>query len=478
MAIRIGGMYSGLDTDAMVKELVSAYSTKKDSIQKQKEALEWKQENWDTLNKDIYDFYSSSLSNLRFDSTDAYDVTYNDDKVVSVTNPGKENVGTYTLKVENLAQSGFLTGKELNKTVTNDTQISALIEHPHVGSKISVNNTVIDITEDMTIGKLAAKIAEISNTHASYDSTNHRFFVSATKPGNDYDFSIKAEDEGGKEVLKALGIDDDSASRIYGTDAKIEFNGVTYTSADNNFNVNGISIRANAVSKSPINISINAGKKDGKNVRDFIESYNGLLEKLQTSYNKASSKTYMPLSDSEKEVMSDRDIEKWEQTGKENILSKDESLRKIIDLLKGFTSKTYMIDGEKVSLASIGITTGSYFTTSADKRGTLEIDENKFKEELEKNPDKVNKLIKAIGTDLYEKLTQDSKSSSMRSIYTFYNDKEMRKQLDNYKKKLDDWDKKIAKMEDKYYKQFSAMETALSKISNSSSYLTSLFSNN
>ena len=477
MAIRIGGMYSGLDTDAMVKELVSAYSTKKDSIQKQKEALEWKQESWDTLNKDIYDFYASSLSDLRFDNTDNYDVVYSDDKVVSVSNPSKENIGTYTLKVENLAQSGFLTGKELDKTVTNDTQISALIEHPHAGSKISVNNTVIDITEDMTVGQLAAKIAEINNTHASYDSTNHRFFVSATKPGSEYDFSIKAEDEGGKEVLKALGIDDDSASRIFGSDAKIEFNGVTYTSTDNNFDINGVKIKANSVSKSSVNVSIGAGKKDGKNVKDFVNSYNDLLEKLQTSYNKASSKTYMPLSDSEKEVMSDRDIEKWEKTGKENILSKDESLRKVIDLLKGFTSKTYTIDGEQVSLASIGITTGSYFTTSENKRGTLQIDESKFQEELEKNPDKVNKLIKAVGTDLYEKLTQDSKSTSMRSIYTFYNDKEMKKQLESYKKKLDDWDQKIAKMEDKYYKQFSAMEKALSKLSSSSSYLTSLFSN-
>ena len=477
MAIRIGGMYSGLDTDAMVKELVSAYSTKKDSIQKQKEALEWKQESWDTLNKDIYDFYASSLSNLRFDNTDNYDVVYSDDKVVSVSNPSKDNIGTYTLKVENLAQSGFLTGKELDKTVTNDTQISALIEHPHAGSKISVNNTVIDITEGMTVGQLAAKIAEISNTHASYDSTNHRFFVSATKPGSEYDFSIKAEDEGGKEVLKALGIDDDSASRIFGSNAKIEFNGVTYTSTDNNFDINGIKIKANSVSKSSVNVSIGAGKKDGKNVKDFVNSYNDLLDKLQTSYNKASSKTYMPLSDSEKEVMSDRDIEKWEQTGKENILSKDESLRKIIDLLKGFTSKTYTIDGEQVSLASIGITTGSYFSTSENKRGTLQIDESKFQEELEKNPDKVNKLIKAVGTDLYEKLTQDSKSTSMRSIYTFYNDKEMKKQLESYKKKLDDWDQKIAKMEDKYYKQFSAMEKALSKLSSNSSYLTSLFSN-
>ena len=233
---------------------------------------------------------------------------------------------------------------------------------------------------------------------------------------------------------------------------------------------------ANSVSTSSVSVTIGADKKDTKRITDFVNSYNELLEKLQTSYNKNSSKTYMPLSESEKEVMTDREIEKWESTGKENILSKDENLRQIISLLKDFTSKTYNIDGEQISLASIGISTGSYFTTSADKRGTLEIDENKLKEELERNPDKVNKLIKAVGTDLYEKLTQDSKSSSLRSIYTFYNDKELKKQLDNYKKKLDDEDKKIAKMEDKYYKQFSAMETALSKLSSSSSYLSSLFS--
>ena len=476
MAIRIGGMYSGLDTDALVKELTSAYSTKKDSIQKQKDALEWKQESWDTLNKDIYDFYAASLSNIRFDNNNSYEAVYSDDKAVSIENPSKDNVGTYTLKVESLAQSGYLTGKELDKSVTNDTQISALIEHPHAGSKISVNNTVIEITDDMTVGQLAAKIAEINNTHANFDSTNHRFFVSATKPGSEYDFSIKAEDEGGKEILKALGIDEDGAARIHGSDAKIEFNGLSYTNSSNIFNINGVKIKANSVSTSSVNVTIGAGKKDSKNVKDFVNSYNELLEKLQTSYNKNSSKTYMPLTDSEKEAMSDRDIEKWEKTGKENILAKDESLRKVIDLLKGVTSKTYTIDGEQVSLASIGITTGSYFTTSADKRGTLEFDETKFQEELEKNPDKVNKLIKAVGTDLYDKLTKDSKSSSMRSIYSFYNDKELKKQLENYKKKLDDWDQKIAKMEDKYYKQFTAMETMLSKMSSNSSYLSSLFS--
>ena len=286
MAIRIGGMYSGLDTDALVKEMTSAYSTKKDSIQKQQNALEWKKEQWDNLNKDIYNFYATTLSNMRFDDSNAYDVTYSDEKIVSIENPNKANAGTYTLQVENLAQSGYLTGRQLDKTITEDTQISAIVEHPHPGSKISVNNTVIEITEDMTVGQLAAKIAEINNTHASYDSTNHRFFVSATKPGGDYDFQINAEDEGGKEVLKALGISDGGESRIYGQDAKIKFNGVEYTNNSNAFNINGVNIKANSVSQTPVNVTIGINKKGSKSIKDFVDSYNELLEKLQTAYNK------------------------------------------------------------------------------------------------------------------------------------------------------------------------------------------------
>ena len=477
MAIRIGGMYSGLDTDALVKEMTSAYSTKKDSIQKQKDALEWKKEQWDNLNKDIYSFYANTLSNLRFDSGDAYNVVYSDDKVVSIENPSKVNVGTYTLQVENLAQSGFLTGRQLDKSVTENTQISSIVEHPHPGSKISVNNTVIEITEDMTIGQLAAKIAEINNTHANFDSTNHRFFVSATKPGGDYDFQIKAEDEGGKEILKALGISDGGESRIHGQDAKIKFNGVEYTSSTNNFNISGVSIKANSASKDAVSVTIGANKKDTKPIKDFVNSYNELLEKLQTAYNKPSAKTYMPLSEQEKEAMTDREIEKWEQTGKENILSKDSSLNTVINLLKDFTGKEYNIDGQNISLASIGISTTSYFNTSADKRGSLEVDEEKLQNALNNDPELVNKLIKAVGKDLYDKLSNNSKSSSSRSIYSFYNDKEILKQIEEKKKKVDEWDAKLRKIEDKYYKQFSAMETALAKMSNQSSALMNMFSN-
>lgn len=471
MPFRIGGMYSGLDTDALVKEMTAAYSTKRDSIQKQQTALEWKQEKWKKMNSDIYNFYSATLSSIRFDNSNSYNITYSNDKSISISNPNKNNTGTYTLEVDSLAQSGFLTGKQLNKEITKDTKISGILKHPIAGSTISINNTTIEITEDMTVGQLAEEIAKVSNVYANYDDKNNRFFINSTKSGSEYDFEIAGDDE----ILDALGLANDGESRVKGKDARLKFNGVTYTSNSNNFNINGIGIEAKTISTEPINITISPNATSSDHIRNFIKSYNELLETMQTSYNKPSAKTYMPLTDKEKEAMSDNEIEKWEDAGKENSLSKDSSLGEVINLFKTVATKSYDINGKKISLASIGITTGSYFTTEENKRGLLEINENKFQKAFSEDPDMVNKLIKEVGADLYNKLGQNSKSSSLRSVYKFYNDKELIKQEEEYKKKLDEWDDKISKMEDKYYKQFSLMETALAKMQSRSDALANMF---
>lgn len=56
MPIRMTGMVSGLDTDSIVKELVSAYSTKKEKYEKERTKLGWKQEIWKSLNKEVNSF--------------------------------------------------------------------------------------------------------------------------------------------------------------------------------------------------------------------------------------------------------------------------------------------------------------------------------------------------------------------------------------------------------------------------------------
>ena len=69
MAIRITGMASGMDTDAMVKDLVSAYRKKGEKITKTQTKTEWKQEAWTDLNNKVKTFFNKYASEMRFSSS-------------------------------------------------------------------------------------------------------------------------------------------------------------------------------------------------------------------------------------------------------------------------------------------------------------------------------------------------------------------------------------------------------------------------
>ena len=62
MPIRMTGMASGIDVDAVVKELMSAQKLKKTNLEGKKEKLSWKQDAWKEMNTKLYYFYTSSLS--------------------------------------------------------------------------------------------------------------------------------------------------------------------------------------------------------------------------------------------------------------------------------------------------------------------------------------------------------------------------------------------------------------------------------
>ena len=67
MPIRMSGMISGMDTEALVSAMVSTYVSKKEKYQKAQTKLSYKQEAWKSLNTKVYSMYSS-ISSLRFSS--------------------------------------------------------------------------------------------------------------------------------------------------------------------------------------------------------------------------------------------------------------------------------------------------------------------------------------------------------------------------------------------------------------------------
>lgn len=286
----------------------------------------------------------------------------------------------------------------------------------------------------------------------------------------------------------ALGLDSNAATRITGQDAEIELNGATFTSNTNNFSINGLTISVNGVTDPEETINITTETDVDAiydKVKEFISTYNSLINEMDSLYNADSSRGYEPLTDEEKSAMNDSDIEKWEEKIKGSILRRDSTLGSISDLLKTSLMKSYKVNGKSYSLSSFGIKTGGYFATSDNTKGSYHIDGDEDDELTSGNADKLRKAIAAdpdtfvtfftkLTQGVYEELDKKMKSTTLNSAYTVYHDKTMKNEYRDYTKRISEWEDKIAAYEDKYRKQFTAMEKALASLNSNTSFITSM----
>ncbi len=287
-----------------------------------------------------------------------------------------------------------------------------------------------------------------------------------------------------------------NAVRIEGQDSIIQLNGAEYKSNTNNYSINGLTITATGVTATNeageytefIDITTDTDVDGIYNmIKDFFKSYNELIKEMDSLFSASTAKSYEPLTDEEKEEMSDKEIEKWETKIKDALLSKDDTLSGVINVMKTNMSKAYKVGDDTYSLASFGISTLSYFSSATDEKGMYHIDGDsddsstsgnvdKLRAAIASNPDSVVEFFSQLTSGVYDELTKKMASSSISSAYTLYNDKSMQSQYNNYKKTISTWEDKIKLYEEKYYKQFTAMEKAMSTLQSNTSSLTNLFS--
>ena len=500
--MRMTGMYSGMDTEAVIQSLVSAKAKKVTDLKNDQKKLEWKQNIWQDLNSKIYNLYSKTLSNLRL--TGGYAK-----KSTSVSDPTKATVvangnavdGTQTLKVNKLAMAKYITGGKV--TSANGLKMKSeyavgVIDPNLVGSKFNVEvgegkKTAIEITEDMTVTDFVNKLKE-AGVNASFDEENQRFFIGAKKTGTENSFKLSVEGYAGdsqEQALKALGLNQSGGATVLDAqDAEIELNGASFTSSTNSFNINGLTIEATGTTDGEITINT---KTDYDaiydTIKDFISEYNEIVNEVYSRYNPDSSKKYWKydmLTDEEKESMSDDEIEAWEDNIKESLLRKDTSLGKVLNSLTGSITKGYEINGETKYLFQFGIGTLNYFEAADGERKSLHINGD---EDDEYTAEKEDDLMKALtsyteGTieffaafckDMYDRLHDTmTQVTDYSSIYKVYDDKRLKSEYDDYTKKIKEAEDKLSAYEDKWYKKFSDMEVALSKLQSQQNTISSM----
>ena len=371
--LRMTGMYSGMDTESIVSQLVKAKSTKVTNLKNEQKKLEWKQTAWQGLNSKIYNMYSKTLSNLRLTSAYSKKSTVSSDstKATVVASEGAVN-GTQTLKVKKLAKSGYLTGAKLaGKTTTTtgtdgkdvtkvvnwettdklseiDSNLTGKTISITTGSGTDAKTTDIEITADMTINDLVAKFKD-AGVNASFDTTNQRFFINSTGTGSAKNFTLTSDDS---TALASLGLDPNttytdingsknSCVKIEGQDAEIVLNGATFVSDSNTFSINGLTINTLGVTDEEISL-VTSTDYDGiyNTIKDFLTEYNDLINEMDKLYNADSARKYDMLTNDEKDSMTDDEVEQWEDKIKSALLRKDNSLYNVMNTLT-----TTMMDG-------------------------------------------------------------------------------------------------------------------------------------
>lgn len=212
MAIKITGMYSGLDTESIINELASAQSYKKNKLVKAQTKLSWKQDAWKALNTKIYKFYSNTLSDLRFESSFIKKSTkVSNTNAIRIFSGENAANGVNTVKVDKLAKTAYLTGGDLttadgvmftSKATLKQLGFSGEGSFSVSGSGITID---VDINEDMTLEDVVGKFKAMG-LNASYDQDNQRFFISSANSGAINNFTLTANDSKGMEALAKLGL--------------------------------------------------------------------------------------------------------------------------------------------------------------------------------------------------------------------------------------------------------------------------------
>lgn len=539
MSIRITGMNSGLDTESIIAELVKVEQKKVETTKKEKTTFEWKQEAWKELNAKIYKLFNSTLNNMRFAGDWSKKATsVSNSSVASVVTADDAMNASQELKVYSLASAGYMTSGKVTttdgSTAGNFTTLGDLgfaDSEVEITLKVGETEKTLTVSENTNMWDFAMALRD-AGVDASYDQANGRFHIAAKNNGEKISFSakddvisagsandalarmglltntkknangieetdsdsilekwkmeqIRAETDADKRAVLESRLANLGAHSTGGDKAKITLNGVEYESSNNTFSINGLTITAKQTGDAVLNT-----KRDTNGVyntvKNFIKEYSALINEMDKLYNAESAKGYEPLTDEEKDAMSETEIEKWEDKIKSAVLRRDSTLNTISSSLKEIMLQGATVNGKKMYLSNFGIETLGYYNAEENEKNAYHIhgdedfpsvltETNQLKAMTEQDPDTVIEFFSQLSNNLYQRLNKLSSSvEGVRSFGKFYDDKLMEEEYKTYESKIAKQEKALTEKEDKWYEKFSAMETALAKMQSNQNALASL----
>lgn len=319
-----------------------------------------------------------------------------------------------------------------------------------------------------------------------YDSYSDKVTMTRKETGVYNENGQEIEFTDGDFLTQVLGFQNgDSGNYIKAENATFTVNGLETSRQSNTFSINGVTFTLKKTTDTPVTINVN-NDNDAlfENIKNFVDKYNELVEKIEKKLSEPKYKNYLPLTDDEKEKLSETQQEKWENMAKSGILRNDSILSGLITQMRTAIYSAVNqddLDSAMKSLSAIGITTTADFTTAK-----LEINESKLKAAIEKDPNSIELLFNGTGaTDgqkgviqrLYDKVnaTMDQLKERAGNSYSVNNQFTIGRQLDDLDDRIERFEDRLADLETRYYSQFTAMEQAIQKANSQAAYLAQFF---
>lgn len=387
-----------------------------------------------------------------------------------------------------------LTKASASNKISSGSTLSDLGFKPEADGtyKLNINGTEISLDKKSTISSMMSAVNKsAAGVTMTYSSLTNSFTLESKELGGAGKVEV-----GDTSLGRSLGLVDDNGTvgASEGQNAIFEINGKEVYLNDNTYTLDGNTFTFNDNMTIGETYTVNIAK-DSTTVKDalkkFVESYNKLIDDVYGYIGKSPAKdddgnTYEPLTNAEKDEMSEDEITKWEEKAKQGVLYNDSTVSTVMSQMRSalYTSVT-LDDGSKFGIYNLGIKTSSEWS----EHGKLQIDENAFDKAFENNEDAIIKLFTDSDTGMMKKLNSvidgavkssgaantrgtlvrkaGKADSSVTTDSTIY--KEMVKMQDRLKELQDRYDTK----EEYWWKVFTNMETAMADLNSQTSYISS-----
>lgn len=421
--ISFSGLGSGIDTNAIVTQLMSLERQPIRTVQSDQTKLKTKQsvvQELNTLLKALRDKTAALKDPTAFGAKTA---TSTDATVASVTADATAASGSYNVTVTALSKAHTMASAAA-PVMSTDTL------------HITVGTTTVNVAADAadTLQGLADKINQATNTPVAASVINNKLVLISRTTGA----------SGGMTVTSDAGL---AASLALGTtqpaqDSAATVNGLAVTASGNSISgaIAGVTLNLTKEGTTTVNVGLD-GKAIEAKVKEFVDAYNALVGNIQIAT-------------------------KYDITSKsKGALQGDQSLSSFLGQLRGIAgSAVSSLSGAYDSLSQIGI------TTNPDRSGKLVLNSSALQTALTANPAAVSNVFgKDNGSGAAD--AGDGIAFQLHSLADSFSSDVFSGRLKGFTEQLARMDKKVADLEvlmglkEKNLRaQFAAMEKAVSSL--------------